>query len=164
MKICLKCNRGLFDNDIKCDKCGCADIMDKYEYKELYERFKNASFKEQERLRQSEEYKTICKYKFIIDTKNTPEMRKAQSTRDKQIAKQREKEYRESLQNRFQHKQVEEKCLQEQPNTPKCPICQSTDLAKISTAKKAGKIILFGIFGAGDVGKTWKCNNCGSKF
>ena len=54
--------------------------------------------------------------------------------------------------------------FQEQPNIPKCPICQSTDLAKISTAKKAGKIILFGIFGAGDVGKTWKCNNCGSKF
>lgn len=23
---------------------------------------------------------------------------------------------------------------------------------------------LFGIFGAGDLGKTWKCNNCGSKW
>lgn len=49
-------------------------------------------------------------------------------------------------------------------NTPKCPICQSTNLSKISTAKKAGKIALFGIFGMGDNGKTWKCNNCGSKF
>ena len=51
-----------------------------------------------------------------------------------------------------------------QQNTPKCPICQSTNLSKITTAQKAGKIALFGIFGMGDNGKTWKCNNCGSKF
>lgn len=49
-------------------------------------------------------------------------------------------------------------------NIPKCPICQSTNLSKITTAQKAGKIALFGIFGMGDNGKTWKCNNCGSKF
>ena len=49
-------------------------------------------------------------------------------------------------------------------NTPKCPICQSTNLSKITNTRKAGKIALFGIFGAGDLGKTWKCNNCGSKF
>ena len=48
--------------------------------------------------------------------------------------------------------------------TPKCPICQSTNLSKITTVQKAGKIALFGIFGMGDNGKTWKCNNCGSKF
>lgn len=49
-------------------------------------------------------------------------------------------------------------------NVPKCPICSSTDLSKITIAHKAGKIALFGIFGMGDNGKTWKCNNCGSKF
>ena len=49
-------------------------------------------------------------------------------------------------------------------NQPKCPICNSTNLSKISVAKKATKIGLFGIFGAGDLGKAWKCNNCGSKF
>lgn len=53
---------------------------------------------------------------------------------------------------------------QREANKPKCPICQSTNLSKISTTHKAGKIALFGIFGAGDIGKTWKCNNCGSKF
>ncbi len=51
-----------------------------------------------------------------------------------------------------------------QQNIPKCPICQSTNLSKITNTRKAGKIALFGIFGAGDLGKTWKCNNCGSKF
>lgn len=49
-------------------------------------------------------------------------------------------------------------------NIPHCPICGSTKLSKISGAKKAIKIGLFGIFGAGDLGKTWKCENCGSKF
>lgn len=49
-------------------------------------------------------------------------------------------------------------------NVPKCPICGSKNLSKITTAHKAGKIALFGIFGMGDNGKTWKCKNCGSKF
>lgn len=49
-------------------------------------------------------------------------------------------------------------------NIPKCPICQSTNLSKISSMHKAGKILAFGVFGMGDNGKTWKCNNCGSKF
>ncbi len=51
-----------------------------------------------------------------------------------------------------------------QQNIPKCPICQSTDLSKISSMHKAGKILMFGIFGMDDNGKTWKCNKCGSKF
>ena len=49
-------------------------------------------------------------------------------------------------------------------NKPKCPICQSTNLSKISATKKVAKIAVFGVFGMGDNGKTWKCNNCGSKF
>ncbi len=53
---------------------------------------------------------------------------------------------------------------QREANKPKCPICQSTNLSKITIAQKAGKIALFGIFGMGDSGKTWKCNNCGRKF
>lgn len=52
----------------------------------------------------------------------------------------------------------------EEDNKPKCPICNSTDLSKISATKKAAKIVTFGIFGMGDNGKTWKCNKCGSKF
>lgn len=48
--------------------------------------------------------------------------------------------------------------------TPKCPICQSTNLSQISITKKIAKIAMFGIFGMGDKGKTWKCNDCGSKF
>lgn len=53
---------------------------------------------------------------------------------------------------------------QAEVNIPKCPTCNSKNLSKISTTKKVAKIAAFGIFGMGDNGKTWKCNNCGSKF
>ena len=43
-------------------------------------------------------------------------------------------------------------------------LTQSTNLSKISAGKKVAKVALFGIFGMGDNGKTWKCNDCGSKF
>ena len=64
----------------------------------------------------------------------------------------------------FQKEVERQEKLQKQQNIPKCPICQSTNLSKITTVQKVGKIALFGIFGMGDNGKTWKCNNCGSKF
>lgn len=59
---------------------------------------------------------------------------------------------------------IEKKESSPHQNIPKCPICQSTNLSKICTTKKVAKIVAFGIFGMGDNGKTWKCNNCGSKF
>ena len=59
--------------------------------------------------------------------------------------------------------QLEEK-KQAQHNCPKCAICGSTDLSKITATQKAGKAVLFGLFAAGDMSKTWKCNKCGSKF
>lgn len=45
-----------------------------------------------------------------------------------------------------------------------CPVCHSTSLSKISNIGKGMKIAAFGILGAGDIGKTWKCNSCGLKF
>lgn len=45
-----------------------------------------------------------------------------------------------------------------------CPFCQSTNCKKISGASKIGKVALFGVFAAGNVSKTWHCNNCGSNF
>lgn len=49
-------------------------------------------------------------------------------------------------------------------HVPKCPICGSENLTRLTTMKKTAKIALVGIYGLGDCGKTWKCNNCGSKF
>lgn len=47
---------------------------------------------------------------------------------------------------------------------PKCPICGSTNLKKITGTRKAMKIGLFGLFGAGDLGKTYQCCKCGARF
>lgn len=48
---------------------------------------------------------------------------------------------------------------------PKCPICSSTNIKKITMTTRAVKTATFGIAGAvDDAGKTYKCNNCGSKF
>ena len=90
---------------------------------------------------------------------------------DRSMAEQIYKDYEEKLaptgetpeQYEARHRAVEAEVLRSQ-NKPKCPTCQSTNLSKISTATKAMKIAAFGIFGIGDNGKTWKCNNCGSRF
>ena len=49
--------------------------------------------------------------------------------------------------------------------TPKCPICGSSNINKITLTNRAVKTAAFGVFGAmNDAGKTYKCGNCGSKF
>lgn len=163
MKICLKCNRNLFDNDTKCDVCNCTDIMDKFEYEKLYNKFKNASSKEQKVLRQSKEYEKICKYKFIIDKKNTPEKRRQQSIKDKQLAEQKSQQEYEELQRRAQQKRIEKERLDKETYIPKCPTCGSTNVYKISTGKKATGFVLAGVFSS-NFGKTMHCKNCGYKW
>ncbi len=79
----------------------------------------------------------------------------------------------------FHKKQIEEKRLkilnknlkiiqkeQDKQNCiPKCPICGSTNVNKISVTTRAVKTAAFGVYGViDDAGKTWKCGNCGSKF
>lgn len=49
-------------------------------------------------------------------------------------------------------------------NIPKCPICQSTNIEKISVVSKAGSVAMFGIYAVGKVSKEWHCNNCKSDF
>lgn len=55
--------------------------------------------------------------------------------------------------------------LEEKSRTPKCPICGSTNVNKITIGSRAVKTVMFGVVGAvDDAGKTYKCENCGSKF
>lgn len=49
-------------------------------------------------------------------------------------------------------------------NVPRCPICNSTSIYKISMTNKAASALAFGVLAAGHVSKTWKCDVCGSKF
>ena len=48
--------------------------------------------------------------------------------------------------------------------TVKCPYCNSVNTQKISTASKAGSVVLFGIFAIGKTSKQWHCNSCGADF
>lgn len=49
-------------------------------------------------------------------------------------------------------------------NIPKCPICNSTKINKISLTNKAASAIMFGTLAAGHVSKTFRCGSCGAKF
>jgi predicted RNA-binding Zn-ribbon protein involved in translation (DUF1610 family) len=67
--------------------------------------------------------------------------------------------------------ELEEKCVKDTQRknannkfVPKCPICGSTNVEKISGVSKVGKVALFGIFAAGSISKTFHCKNCGYKF
>lgn len=95
---------------------------------------------------------------FVPDNRTKEQIMDAYVYNNK-IKQQRQKQAEEYLFHAAANAQA-----QEWLNKPKCPICGSTNLSKLSNVGKAAKIGLFGILGAGDLGKTWKCNNCGSKF
>lgn len=61
---------------------------------------------------------------------------------------------------------IEEKVQAYNQNKVKitCPVCHSEMLEKISNVGKVVKVGVFGILGAGDIGKKYKCNSCGHKF
>lgn len=55
--------------------------------------------------------------------------------------------------------------LDQQNCIPKCPVCGSSNINKISMGNRAVKTVVFGVVGAvDDAGKTYRCGNCGSKF
>ncbi len=62
------------------------------------------------------------------------------------------KEYDDNLNNRIK---------QEQSNQPKCPYCGSTNISKIGIINRSISVGLFGL-ASDKIGKTHKCNKCGS--
>lgn len=48
-------------------------------------------------------------------------------------------------------------------NIPHCPICNSTNIKKISNTERVTSIALVGIFSK-KINKSFKCNNCGGTF
>lgn len=62
-------------------------------------------------------------------------------------------------------RQIKTQALDKTNCIPKCPICGSTNINKITLTTRAVKTAAFGVAGAvDDAGKTWKCGNCGSRF
>lgn len=56
-----------------------------------------------------------------------------------------------------------EKQQAQRTNVPRCPTCGSTNVEKISTAKKAFGFAMVGLFSS-NLGKTMHCKNCGYKW
>lgn len=76
-------------------------------------------------------------------------------------------EYQENQQQIYLEKinKQAQKLLDKQSCIPKCPICSSQNINKITFSNRAIKTVAFGVIGAmDDSGKTYQCNNCGSKF
>lgn len=148
MKICPKCRGLYFDQDQQCDNCKI-ELLDKDDFNTTLGEYYQMNHSQRVANKYNPQYEIVCKYQF-------PEIYEYNEQKSQQ-------EYK-ALQRKAQQKMIEKEQIEKQQNAPKCPICQSTNLSKITTVQKAGKIALFGIFGMGDNGKTWKCNNCGSKF
>ncbi len=66
----------------------------------------------------------------------------------------------ESNRANFQQTVEEQEKIRNQPNIPKCPTCQSSDIQKLSTTSKVIGVRLLGL-ASKTVGKTYKCNKCG---
>lgn len=60
------------------------------------------------------------------------------------------------------NKQATQQPIQ-QTNIPRCPICQSINIVRISTLKRAAHGFTFGLFSK-TARSEWECKNCGSKF
>lgn len=60
-----------------------------------------------------------------------------------------------------QEKQYNEKKNIENTNQPKCPICNSANIKKITSTERAISIVGLGIFSK-KINKSYKCKNCGS--
>lgn len=101
-----------------------------------------------------------CNPIFSIESYNA-QMEKKRKL-NKEQAEFHYKQSREQLEKNF----VQIKKEQDKQNCiPKCPICGSTNVNKISMTTRAVKTAAFGVYGAvDDAGKTYKCENCGSKF
>lgn len=91
-------------------------------------------------------------------------MIQSQETYDPDIGEKKE-ELKEAAKAEEQRRIAEtnERMKQEQFHMT-CPVCGSRSVQKISAAGKYAKIGVLGILGADDLGKTWKCTVCGSKF
>ena len=136
IKICLKCTKEITNKKLTvCPFCECIDLLDKDSYDSIIQNYKNASNTAKQMFYKDPTFIKLMNYH--------PEM------------------FKREMPNPVIYTKPQS---QQNANKPKCPICQSTNLSQITTVQKAGKIALFGIFGMGDNGKTWKCNNCGSKF
>lgn len=146
LHYCKKCGRILqqYNGDIRGYKCDCCKsitypVPEKYLLEGFDIAFKN---KESEQLLIEELVKTSPEFdQYLFDH------------RDEILAKQSAE---------FDTKMAHGKAvLEENIRIPKCPTCGSTNISKIGTINRMISTGLFGL-ASSKIGKTHKCNNCGT--
>lgn len=149
----------------KCDFCGTKMKLLPEELKYKYHIFV------EDWAQTSDEEKLSRKENFVMgELKNNPlfSMEDYQKQVQKEIQlNQRLNDYekRKSLEQQSKNLARIQKEKDKQNCIPKCPICGSTNINKITVGSRAVKTAVFGVVGAvDDAGKTYKCDNCGSKF
>ena len=147
MKICPKCRGLYFDQDQQCDNCKI-ELLDKDDFNATLGEYYQMNHSQRVANRYNPQYEIVCKYQF-------PEIYEYNEQKSQQ-------EY-EVLQRRAQQKRIEKERIEKQQNIPKCPTCGSTNIEKISTAKKAIGFVAVGVFSS-NFGKTMHCKQCGYKW
>lgn len=169
-KICISCGRGVSENTTKCS-CGKSNFIDKQKYNILMDRYNRSTPYEKELLLKSKYYHDIilCRepkhikrqYKHYIDKHSTlsPTYGFTPYKSSGYISQEQKKEYISSITN----PQSSNANSTVSDSVPHCPACNSTNVTKISIAKKATGFALIGIFSS-NFGKTMHCKNCGYKW
>ena len=148
-KICTKCKRGLPETATKCS-CGCTEILNKKDCDDILNKYHRSSEKEKYQMYQNEQYKKMLE--FVLPEE---EVLTIKFCKNKDQSK-----YKQFI----SHSNSTVSTPQPTPqNTPKCPTCGSTNVEKISTAKKAFGFAMVGLFSS-NLGKTMHCRNCGYKW
>ncbi len=71
--------------------------------------------------------------------------------------------YTEEEYKKDQFEKKQSRTTQQLKNTPECPTCHSTDVKRISDARKVAGALMFGIFSK-TAKSQFQCNNCGYKW
>lgn len=162
-EVCGKICYMLFSK--KCKNCGSKMILLSEELKYKYHIFVNdwAQISKEEMILRKENF-------VMTELKNNPlfsiEEYKKQVQHQRQINDEIEEFHQRQNEEQLNKiNQQAQKILDKQNRIPKCPICGSTNIKKITMTTRAVKTATFGVTGAvDDAGKTYKCGNCGSKF
>lgn len=108
--------------------------------------------------------------KSIMDEKKVDkeEAKKILKEIKQEEAKQEQIHYEKEQQWRIQQARKEHEIYLKKVETgeikvPKCPTCQSTKITKISTLKRIASVDMLGV-ASNNIGKTFKCDNCGYKW
>lgn len=138
MKLCLKCQRELFDFDLKCDTCGSDTLLSSSEIESIKDELIKANKIQRNRLLKIEKYYVVNQYmlktlgdKYWVNTKS--------------------------------YSSDAKRSLNENKAEIICPYCKSNNTSKITATSKAVNTVVFGIFGT-KRHKQWHCNNCKSDF